>query len=67
MFQLIIKAPRGEHSLKPTEVRNKIVELIGDVPRIELFARIPDNVLFIDSSFKGWYVWGDEVSKIGVH
>ena len=30
---------RREHSRKPDEVRNKIVELFGDIPRIELFAR----------------------------
>ena len=28
-----------EHSHKPDEVRNRIVKLIGDLPRIELFAR----------------------------
>lgn len=35
----IVMAPRGRHSVKPKEVRERIVELIGDVPRIELFAR----------------------------
>ena len=28
-----------EHSRKPDEVRNRIVKLMGDLPRIELFAR----------------------------
>lgn len=28
-----------EHSKKPEEARNRIVQLMGDVPRIELFAR----------------------------
>ena len=28
-----------EHSEKPPEIRDRIVELVGDVPRIELFAR----------------------------
>lgn len=48
-----ILAPRREHSQKPTETRDRIVQLYGDVPRIELFARgqIPD----------GWDSWGDEV------
>ena len=32
-------APVGEHSAKPPEARDRIVELFGDVPRIELFAR----------------------------
>lgn len=35
----IIEAPVGEHSAKPPETRDRIVELFGDVPRIELFAR----------------------------
>ena len=41
-----------EHSRKPDEVRNKIVELCGDMPRIELFAR---------QSVDGWDCWGNEV------
>ena len=28
-----------EHSRKPSEIRDRIVELCGDVPRVELFAR----------------------------
>ena len=36
--QLVI-AERKRHSEKPPEVRNRIVELMGDLPRIELFAR----------------------------
>lgn len=28
-----------EHSKKPDEVRNRIVQLCGNLPRIELFAR----------------------------
>ncbi len=32
-------APVGAHSVKPLEARVRIVELFGDVPRIELFAR----------------------------
>ena len=35
----VIIAPRDAHSKKPNRVRNKIVELLGDVPRVELFAR----------------------------
>jgi N6-adenosine-specific RNA methylase IME4 len=33
------KARRGQHSRKPAQVRDRIVELLGDRPRIELFAR----------------------------
>jgi len=35
----IVLAPRGRHSAKPPEVRDRIVQLCGDVPRVELFAR----------------------------
>ena len=35
----IILAPRSRHSQKPKEVHTRIVNLIGDLPRIELFAR----------------------------
>lgn len=41
-----------EHSKKPAETRDRIVELFGDIPRIELFAR-----QYAD----GWDYWGDEV------
>ncbi len=41
-----------EHSKKPNEVRKRIVELFGDLPRIELFAR-----QYAD----GWDCWGNEV------
>ena len=32
-----------EHSKKPNEVRTRIVELVGDIPRVELFARKVDG------------------------
>ena len=38
IFQLI-QTPIEGHSKKPDIVREKIVELMGDIPRIELFAR----------------------------
>lgn len=41
-----------EHSKKPAIVRDRIVELIGDYPRIELFAR---------QTADGWDCWGNEV------
>ena len=40
------------HSKKPDEVRDRIVRLFGDVPRIELFAR---------QYATGWDCWGNEV------
>ena len=45
-------SPRREHSRKPDEVRNRIVELFGELPRIELFAR---------QHADGWDCWGNEV------
>ena len=47
----IIMSPVEEHSKKPDEARKRIVELIGDVPRIELFER---------QSTDGWDAWGNE-------
>lgn len=38
----VVIAPRQGHSSKPQEVRDRIVELFGDVPRVELFARSKD-------------------------
>ena len=50
-----------EHSRKPSMVRNMIIGFCGDLPRIELFARPPKDLLFEDESYKGWDVWGNEV------
>lgn len=35
----VVMAPVGVHSAKPDEVRRRIVRLMGNVPRVELFAR----------------------------
>ena len=35
----LIEAPVLLHSQKPAEARERIVELLGDLPRVELFAR----------------------------
>lgn len=43
-----------QHSKKPDEIRNRIVQLMGDIPRIELFAR---------EKAEGWHVWGDDVDS----
>ena len=48
-----------KHSQKPNEARNRIIQLMGDLPRIELFARIPKEII-TDPSLKGWDFWGDE-------
>ena len=50
----VIMAKIGRHSEKPAEARKRIVELFGDVPRIELFAR---------ERVEGWDVWGNEVEN----
>ena len=50
----IIDTPIEEHSRKPAIVRDKIIELVGDLSRIELFAR---------EKVPGWDVWGDEVES----
>ena len=50
----LIEAPVREHSRKPDEARDRLVELMGDVPRIELFAR---------EVTPGWASWGDEAAK----
>lgn len=48
----VIMSHVEQHSKKPDEARDRIVQLMGDVPRIELFAR---------QSPDGWDVWGNEV------
>jgi len=60
--QLVINV-RSSHSKKPSEVRGRIVQLMGDLPRIELFARPPKDRLFEDESYRGWDLWGDEVCQ----
>jgi N6-adenosine-specific RNA methylase IME4 len=50
----VVKERVGRHSEKPQIFRDKIVTLMGDVPRVELFAR---------TAAPGWDVWGNEVSS----
>ena len=49
--QLIISRIE-RHSKKPDEIRDRIVELCGNLPRIELFAR---------QRTKGWDAYGNEI------
>jgi N6-adenosine-specific RNA methylase IME4 len=44
--------PGNKHSKKPDKFRDSIVDLFGDVKRIELFAR---------NTAQGWDSWGNEV------
>ena len=51
-IESLVIAQRTQHSQKPNEVRKRIEDLFGDLPRIELFAREKTD---------GWDVWGDEI------
>ena len=50
------EAPRERtiHSWKPPIIRDRILEMFGDLPRIELFAR---------EKVEGWDCWGNEVES----
>lgn len=58
----LVISPRGEHSRKPNEVRDRIIQLYGDVPRIELFGR-PDNLIdpLFPKSDNGWVTLGNAI------
>lgn len=60
VFQLV-QTPRRKHSQKPEIVRDKIIELLGDLPRIELFARKPKE-LFENETWDGWDLAGNEIN-----
>lgn len=47
----IIESIPAKHSSKPDIVRKRIIELVGDLPRIELFAR---------TKIHGWDTWGND-------
>lgn len=48
----VIDTPIEIHSKKPEIVRDRIVQLCGNLPRIELFAR---------QKVDGWDSWGNEI------
>ena len=48
----IVQSRIEQHSKKPDIVKNRILDLVGDLPRIELFAR---------QETEGWDCWGNEV------
>lgn len=50
----VIMSHIEKHSKKPDETRERIVELVGNLPRVELFARQKTD---------GWDVWGNEVES----
>jgi len=45
---------RGNHSEKPQIIRDRIIEMFGDLPRIEVFAR---------QKIQGWDSWGNEIKN----
>ncbi len=53
----VLLSPLREHSRKPDEIITSIERLVGDVPRIELFARTRRD---------GWDAWGNEIDKFVV-
>ncbi len=48
----LIRAERTKHSKKPQEVRDSIIRMFGDIPKIEIFAR---------QCVDKWDCWGNEV------
>jgi N6-adenosine-specific RNA methylase IME4 len=53
-IEQVLHAPLREHSRKPDEIAHRIELLVGEVPRVELFAR---------TRRPGWTVWGDEIDR----
>lgn len=49
-----IISPIEQHSKKPDEARDKILALMGNLPRVELFAR---------QKTPGWDAWGNEIAS----
>lgn len=54
--QLIV-SQIGKHSAKPAEARDRLVQLMGDVPRIELFARVQTD---------GWDACGFDIDGVSI-
>lgn len=52
-----METPIEKHSKKPDIVRDRIVQLMGDVPRIELFAR---------EKYPGWICIGNEIDGMDI-
>ena len=53
----LVVDPIRKHSQKPDQVRDNIVKLMGDLPRVELFAR---------EAHEGWDCIGNEVDGVCV-
>lgn len=50
----VVYAPLSVHSRKPKVIRDKIIQLVGDLPKVELFAR---------QNADGWDAWGNQVQE----
>ncbi len=55
--EMVLEDAVGRHSAKPSRAREKIEELMGDVSRLELFAR---------KSSPGWEATGAEVDGVDI-
>lgn len=51
-LELTLDSLERRHSEKPPQVRDLVVEMMGDVPRCELFSR---------HRVEGWDMWGNQV------
>lgn len=49
----LVHAKTREHSRKPDEIRDNLVTLMGDIPRMEMFAR---------ETTPGWEAWGNQTN-----
>ena len=54
----IIDTSIEKHSKKPDIIREKIVELVGNLPRVELFAR---------EKIDGWICLGNEIDGLDIN
>ena len=54
----VVFSPRQEHSRKPDIIKDRIVELFGDLPRVELFARY---------AAPGWTQAGNGVEDLDIN
>ncbi len=53
----VVVTEKERHSKKPDIVHSKIVELFGDLPRVELFARKEKD---------GWVTFGNEIDGLDI-
>lgn len=54
----VVMQQRTRHSAKPPVVRDRIAQLFGSVPKLELFAR---------EAASGWDYWGNEAPQVEMH